>query len=164
MSQTNDCFVASEFTYPEYTSSQRDTLKEAIGILEAKLKKSIPFTDAKATQKYCQLKLAGEKDEFFACLFLDNQHKLISFEKLFRGSIAEAHVHPRVVVRRSLELNAASIIFTHNHPSGTVTPSKPDIAITQRLKDVLKVVDVRVLDHIIVGTEGSTSMAESGLV
>jgi DNA repair protein RadC len=97
-------------------------------------------------------------------MFLDSQHRLIAFERLFRGTIDGASVYPRVVVRRALELNAAAVIFTHNHPSGVPEPSTADINITKRLKDALGLIDVRVLDHIIAGTDGTSSMAESGLL
>lgn len=146
----------------DYTKTQKATINKAIGILETKIRSSEPFNKSEATKKFCQLQLASEKDEVFGCLYLDNQHRLIAFEKLFRGTVDGAHVHPRVVVRRSLELNAAALIFTHNHPSGMTTPSQADIGITKRLKNALDYVDVRVLDHIVVGTEGCTSMAEQG--
>jgi DNA repair protein RadC len=97
-------------------------------------------------------------------MFLDSQHRLIAFERLFRVTIDGASVYPRVVVRRGLELNAAALILTRNHPSGLPEPSTADTKITQRLKDALALVDVRVLDHVIVGTDGTSSMAEAGLL
>jgi len=154
----------SEFAYGDLPLNQQLTIREALGILESKLRATEAFTHAATVKDYCQLKIAGAKDENFCCLFLDNQHRLIAFDNLFRGSIAGAAVYPRVVVRRSLELNAAALIFTHNHPSGVCEPSQADIAITKRLKTALELIDVRVLDHVVVSTEGCTSLAEMGLM
>lgn len=147
-----------------YTEVQQATIREAIGILESRIRHTEALTRSADTKQYCQLQLASEKDEIFGCLFLDNQHRLIAFERLFYGTIDGASVHPRVVVRRSLELNAGAVIFTHNHPSGITEPSQADISLTKRLKNALAIIDVRVLDHIVVGIEGGTSLAERGLL
>ena len=147
-----------------HAESQQATIQEAIGILESRLRKTKAFTKPDDVKQFCQLHIAAEKDEHFCCMFLDTQHRLIAFERLFRGTIDGASVYPRVVVRRALELNAAALILAHNHPSGLPEPSSADTRITQRLKDALALVDVRVLDHVIVGTEGTSSMAESGLL
>lgn len=147
-----------------FTTNQETTIREAIGILESRIKETEAFTNPAAVKHFCRLQLAAERDECFACLFLDTRHRLIRFERLFNGTIDGASVHPRVVVRRALELNAAAIILTHNHPSGLAEPSHADIGITTRLKDALSLVDVRILDHIVVGIECSTSMAETGLI
>ena len=144
--------------------SQQATIREAIGILETRLKRTTAFTNPSDVRQFCQLHIAAEKDEYFCCMFLDSQHRLIAFERLFRGTIDGASVYPRVVVRRALELNAAAVIFAHNHPSGLPEPSTADINITKRLKDALALIDVRVLDHVIVGTEGASSMTETGLL
>ena len=153
--------IKSEYEFTEY---QHATIREAIGILETTFKHSESFTNSEAVRQFCQLKIADKKDEHFACMFLDNQHHLISFEELFKGTIDGAAVYPRVVVRRALELNAAAVIFTHNHPSGLPEPSQADISITTRLKTALDTIDVRVLDHIVVGTSGAVSMAERGVI
>ncbi|MEQ8802813.1 MAG: JAB domain-containing protein, partial [Haliea sp.] len=113
---------------------------------------------------FCRLQIANERDEYFVCMFLDSQHRMIAFERMFRGTVDGAAVYPRVVLRRSLELNAAAVIFTHNHPSGVAEPSEADLRITNRLKEALAHVDVRVLDHVIVSTEGVYSMAEHGRI
>lgn len=106
----------------------------------------------------------GERhNELFGVLFLDNRHRVIAKEELFYG-IDGASVHPRVVVARALSLNAAVVMFFHNHPSGVAEPSQSDIRITARLKDALGLVDVRVLDHFIVSAEESVSFAERGLL
>lgn len=144
--------------------AQEATIREAIGILETRIRNTKAFTSPSDVKQFCQLHIADEQDEYFCCLFLDTQHRLITFEKLFRGTIDGASVYPRVVVRRALELNAAALILTHNHPSGLPEPSSADTRITQKLKDALALVDIRVLDHVIVGTEGTSSMAEAGLL
>lgn len=102
--------------------------------------------------------------EVFAVLFLDAQHRLIEHEIMFRGTLTQTSVYPREILKRCMELNAASVILAHNHPSGVTTPSKADENLTQGLKAALALVDVRVLDHIIVAPCGSTSMAQMGLM
>ena len=102
--------------------------------------------------------------EVFACLFLDNRHRVIEYEELFRGTIDGASVHPREVVRRALEHNAAALILAHNHPSGVAEPSDADRSITRRLSEALALVDVRILDHFIVGEGEPLSLAERGLM
>ena len=137
-------------------------IHEAILILERKLIRGKVFDKPNSVKRFCQLQIAGDLDECFCCLFLSNQHKLISFERLFQGTISSASVYPRVVVRRALELNAAAVIFTHNHPSGGCDPSEADYRITQRLKEALALVEVRVIDHIVVAHSGCISIAEQG--
>ncbi|EED32245.1 DNA repair protein RadC [gamma proteobacterium NOR5-3] len=132
--------------------------------MERRVRNTQAFESPSAVKQFCQLHIAGESDEWFCCLFLDSQHRLIAFERLFRGTIDGASVYPRVVVKRALELNAAALILTHNHPSGLPNPSSADSKITQRLQDALALVDIRVLDHIVVGVEGTQSMAERGLL
>ena len=116
--------------------------------------------DAKVAIGY---KLRDKQCEVFACLFLDSSHRILAFKELFRGSINRATVHPREVVKETLQLNAAAIIFAHNHPSGESRPSSQDIELTHKLKDILKVIDVRVLDHLVIG-EDIYSFADSGLL
>jgi DNA repair protein RadC len=151
-------------TTGSFTGREQTTIREAIGLLESRLRVTEAFTSPTMVKDYCRLQLSVEKDEYFGCLFLDTKHRLLMFERLFRGTIDGASVHPRVVVRRALELNAAATIFTHNHPSGMSEPSRDDINITNRLREALALVDVRVLDHVVVAVDGSTSMAECGLV
>jgi DNA repair protein RadC len=100
----------------------------------------------------------------FCVLFLTNRHRVIAFEEMFRGTIDGATVHPREVVKQALRLNAAAVILAHNHPSGVSEPSRADEAITRRLRDALALVDIRVLDHLIVGGSEITSLAERGLL
>ncbi|EXJ17167.1 RadC family protein [Imhoffiella purpurea] len=122
------------------------------------------LTSPEATRDYLKMRLYGSPHEIFACLFLDNRHRVILYEELFRGTIDGASVHPREVLRRVMDTNAAAVIFAHNHPSGVAEPSQADLHITKRLKDTLALVDVRVLDHIIVGEGDGTSFAERGLL
>jgi len=116
------------------------------------------------TKKYLQSQLQSYPHEVFACLHLNNQHHVIEFEVLSTGTIDSASVHPREVVKSVLKHNAAAVIFAHNHPSGVTEPSQSDIAITKRLVDALKLIDVRVLDHFIIGQNTTQSFAEMGLI
>lgn len=115
------------------------------------------------TRQFLSAQLAGYPHEVFACLFLDNRNRVISFEKMFYGTIDGASVYPREVVRLALTKNAAAVIFAHNHPSGVAEPSRADEQITQRLKEALALVDIRVLDHFVIGDE-VISFAERGLL
>lgn len=115
------------------------------------------------TRRFLSARLRDYAYEVFACLFLDTRHRIIAFEELFRGTIDGASVHPREVVRRALAHNAAAVILAHNHPSGVAEPSQSDQHITRRLKDALALIDVRVLDHLVVGDE-LVSFAERGLL
>lgn len=116
------------------------------------------------TRRYLHARLRSYPHEVFACLFLDNRHRVISFDELFSGTIDGASVHPREVVKRALKHNAAAVILTHNHPSGVAEPSQADRQITQRLRDALALVEIRVLDHIVVGDGETLSFAEQGLL
>ncbi|HEX3838027.1 MAG TPA: DNA repair protein RadC [Steroidobacteraceae bacterium] len=117
-----------------------------------------------ATRGFLIAQLRDRPYEVFCCLHLDTRHRLIAFEELFRGTIDGASVHPREVVRQALARNSAAVILAHNHPSGVPEPSQADELITQRLRDALALVDVRVLDHLIVGGERCLSFAERGLL
>ena len=115
------------------------------------------------TRRYLAAQLQSYPHEVFACLFLDNRNRVIAFEKLFFGTIDGASVYPREVVRMALKHNAAAVIFAHNHPSGVAEPSRADEQITKRLKAALDLVDIRVLDHMVIGDE-VVSFAERGLL
>jgi len=132
--------------------------------LEEEIKGRDLLTNPEATRNYLKARLHHQVREVFSCVFLDNRHRVIRCEELFMGTIDGASVHPREVVRRALELQAAAVIFAHNHPSGVTEPSKADLRITQRLKDALALVDVRVLDHLIIGEGDPASLAEQGLL
>jgi DNA repair protein RadC len=120
------------------------------------------ISDPRETRRFLQGKLRRYTREVFACLYLDNQHRLIKFEELFYGTIDGASVHAREVVKSALDHNAAAVIFAHNHPSGLAEPSQADRRITDRLKSALLLVDIRVLDHMIVGDGEVISFAERG--
>ena len=130
--------------------------------LQEKMQREQVFTSPETVSSYLRLQLQGRKQEVFAALFLDSQHRLIAFEELFHGTIDGAAVYPREVVRRALEHNAAALILAHNHPSGVAEPSDADERITRRLREALALVDIRVLDHIVVGAGVSVSLAERG--
>jgi DNA repair protein RadC len=122
------------------------------------------LSSPEATRAYLSQKLRHYQHEVFACLFLDNQHHILEFEELFSGTIDGASVYPREVVKKALQHNAAAIIFAHNHPSGVVEPSQADRHITDKLKQALSLVDIRVLDHFIIGDGQPYSFAEHGLL
>jgi len=122
------------------------------------------LTAPDATRRFLVAQLRDRPYEVFCCLFLDNRHRLIAFEELFRGTIDGASVHPREVVRQALLHNAASVIIAHNHPSGVADPSQADEGVTRRLRQALAVVDVRLLDHLIVGDGRCYSFSEHGLL
>lgn len=130
--------------------------------LAADLERGEALTDPASAGVYFTRRLRSLPHEVFACLFLDNRHRALAFEELFRGTIDTAQVHPREVVRRALAHNAAAVIIGHNHPSGVAEPSAADRAITQRLREALDLVGVRVLDHFIVGDGPALSLAQRG--
>ena len=114
------------------------------------------------TRRFLLARLRDYPHEIFACLFLDSRHRVIEFSEMFRGTIDGTSVHPREVVKQALALNAAALIFAHNHPSGVAEPSQADYHLTHRLRDALALVDIRVLDHIVIGDGYTVSMAERG--
>ncbi len=122
------------------------------------------LTSPEATRAYLSAQLRGYSYEVFACLFLDNQHRVIQFDELFRGTIDSASVYPREVAKTALSHNAAAVIFAHNHPSGINEPSHSDKLITEKLKQALTLFDIRVLDHFIIGDGQPYSFAEHGLL
>ena len=142
-----------------------DVVQEALSLLTTTMRtKPISLTSAEAVKNYCRLNLATREHEIFGALFLDSQHRLIEFRELFRGTIDGCSVYVREVAKEALSLNAAAVIFTHNHPSGISEPSQADIRITERLKEALSLFDVRVLDHLIVSVESVVSFAERGML
>ncbi|MFH4491574.1 DNA repair protein RadC [Vibrio diabolicus] len=149
--------------YPFKSSELNELLERAAEALATKYKREGTFTNPTNVKEYLKLKLGAHDREVFAVMFLDNQHQLISFEELFFGTIDAASIYPREVLKTALNHNAAAVIFAHNHPSGIAEPSQADKRITQRLIDALKLVDIRVLDHIVVG-EGCVSFTEKGLI
>lgn len=132
--------------------------------LGERLQRGDLLLNPEATRRYLITTLGDLPHEVFCCLFLDTRHRLICYEKLFQGTIDGASVHPREVVRRALHHNAAAVILAHNHPSGVAEPSDADQRITRRLKQALQLVDIRVLDHLVVGDRTAMSFAEHGLL
>ena len=132
--------------------------------LAEQLKAREVFSSPEAVKHYLQLHLSRKPHEVFAVMFLDAQNRLIAMEELFRGTLTQTSVYPREVVLRALHHDAASVVLAHNHPSGTVQPSRADEALTQTLRAALALVDVRVLDHVIVAPGDALSMAERGLL
>ena len=116
------------------------------------------------TRAFLQAKMRHLGHELFCCLYLDNRHRVLRFDEMFRGTIDGTSVYPREVVKEALVVNAAAVILAHNHPSGVAEPSQADERITQRLKSALELVDIRLLDHLIVGDGQTTSMASRGLL
>ncbi|HEJ7994454.1 RadC family protein [Serratia proteamaculans] len=141
------------------------TIQRALALLEQHLRKpGESFTSANAARDWLRLQMAGLEREVFMVLYLDNQHRLLAHETLFTGSINSTEVHPREIVKSALKHNAAAVLLAHCHPSGHAEPSDADRKITRRVQDALALVEVRVLDHCIVGGMTVYSFAEHGLV
>lgn len=139
-------------------------LEMACRHLDESVLRGAALTSPTATRRYLSLRLRDREHEVFACLFLDNRHRVIAFDELFRGTIDGASVYPREIVKAALRYNAAAVILSHNHPSGVAEPSRADERLTERLREALGLIDVRVLDHIIVGDGEPLSFAERGLL
>ncbi|MDQ0568776.1 DNA repair protein RadC [Variovorax paradoxus] len=144
---------------------------ELIAVLELarramaeRLKERTVFDSPGAVKEYLQMHIGSRPYEVFAVLFLDAQHRLIVLEELFRGTLSQTSVYPREVVTRALHHHAAAVVLSHNHPSGSIEPSRADESLTQTLRAALSLIDVRVLDHVIVSAGQSFSMAEKGLL
>lgn len=157
----------AEFCRPLGLGSAKFALLQAVlemakRHLAQELQKGDALNSPEHTRQYLQAQLRDRDYEVFACLFLDNQNRVIRYEELFRGTIDSAAVYPREVVKHALALGAAAIILAHNHPSGIAEPSQSDRAITDRLQQALGVMDIRVLDHLVVGDGYCVSFAERG--
>jgi len=168
----NKVKTESEATYNVSKTSKASKLadenkiiNQAISIIQKRLEKNkaeIMFSSPTIVKDFLVLKLAEEHNESFHVLFLNNQHGLIAEEKLFSGTIDSCSVHVRVLAKRALELNANAVILAHNHPSGLCEASNADIAMTKRIKNALDMLEIRTLDHIIVGGSKTLSLAETG--
>ena len=132
--------------------------------LAQQLRSTPVFDTPQKVKDYIALQLGARVQEVFAVLFLDGQHRLLKLEEMFHGTLTQTSVYPREVVRRALEMNAGAVILAHNHPSGVAEPSRADEFLTQTLKSALQLVDVRVLDHLVVGQGSVVSFAERGLL
>ena len=137
---------------------------QAVEILERRLERGAAMTDPTIAGQFCAGKIRHYEREVFGVLFLDNRHRLLAFEIMFYGTIDGAEVHPREVARAALRHNCAAIIVTHNHPSGSTEPSAADRAVTLRLRDALAMLEIRLLDHFIIGDGPAMSLAARGWV
>ena len=158
------------FTVKENTSSDfrlatpEEIMLAAASVMSRRFRRGSALDSPNATRQFLMHQLAERGHEVFAVLFLDNRHRLIECQEMFRGTIDGASVHPREVVKEALRLNAAAVILAHNHPSGVCEPSQADQLITQRLREALALVDIRVLDHLIVAGCQTLSFAERGIL
>lgn len=163
-----DCTPAQLAKLPGLGPARACALAAALELgqrhLHAQLERGAALTDPHAAGRYFAQRLRGLPHEVFAAIFLDTRHRTIAFEELFRGTIDGAEVHPREIARRALAHNAAAVIVGHNHPSGNPEPSAADRAVTARLKQALALVDLRLLDHFVVGDGPPVSMAARGWV
>lgn len=132
--------------------------------LEEQIRRDTVLTSPDQVRDYLRLRIGHLPHEVFFGLFLDAQHRLLAAQELFRGTLCQTSVHPREIVKRALALNAAAVVFAHNHPSGVAEPSRADELLTRSLKDALQLVEVRVLDHLIVAHGDTMSFAERGLI
>jgi len=148
---------------PNWPRTTKEVLSSAANIIAEKFVNKDAYTNPEATKQFLSYKLVGYEREVFAVMMLDNQNQLIEFRELFFGTVDAASVYPREVVKAVLEVNSSAVIFAHNHPSGESEPSQADKQITRRLTDALALIDVRVLDHIVVG-KTPVSFAERGLL
>jgi len=139
-------------------------IKAALVILEGRCAAGEVIENPRAVSRYLQLRLAPLQNECFAALYLDTRHRVLAFREHFHGTIDGAAVYPRVIVKAALELNAAAVILTHNHPSGSAEPSEADRNITTKLSKALALVDIRILDHIVVSARETVSLAERGWI
>ena len=147
----------------EYT--HEEILDYANYILDMRLREpGHALSSPSDTRTFLRTHFNGQENETFCVLFLDNQHRMIDYREMFQGTIDSAMIHPREVVKTALRFNAAACIFSHNHPSGKCDPSQADKRITERLKSALALVDVRVIDHMVVGDAEVFSFAENGLI
>jgi len=136
-------------------------IRRALRIMESRMQlRDVTLTSPQAVRDYLRLRIADREHKVFVALFLDSQNRLISAEELFRGTLAQASVYPREVVKTALKQNAGAVIFAHNHPSGVAEPSRADEMFTSALMQALSLVDIRVLDHVVVAGENTLSFAE----
>ena len=142
----------------------RDGVRLALDVLAARHRPGQTLSSPQCTRAYLRLRLGPLRAEVFGCVFLDTRHRVLAFEELFQGTLNGASVYPREILRRALDHNAGAVILVHNHPSGIAEPSRADESLTQRLTAVLKHVEVRVLDHFVVGDGEVISFAERGLL
>ncbi|MGR7330292.1 RadC family protein [Klebsiella aerogenes] len=149
----------------ELAPADQQTIREALTLLACQLREpGVAFTSSRSVRDWLRLQLASLEREEFTALFLDNQHRLIAHETLFTGTINHTQVHPREVVKTGLKYNCAAVIVAHCHPSGLAEPSKADRQITTRIQQALDLVDIRLLDHLVVGGMEIVSFSERGWI
>ena len=139
-----------------------DIINQARELLTARLHHNESLGSPKETESYLALQLGDREQEVFAVIFLDNRNQVLQYKEMFYGSIASTSIYPREIARLALRLNAAAVICSHNHPSGHPEPSAADRTITERIKNSMELIDVRVLDHVVVGGGRTVSFAERG--
>lgn len=145
-------------------ASPDEVLEAARAVIGQRMQRGAAFSDPQAAKVFFRDKLGGLEQEVFAAAFLDTRHRLVEYMELFHGTVDGAEVHPREVVRHALRCNAAAVIVAHNHPSGSEEPSAADRAVTARLKQSLALVDVRLIDHVVVGGLRTVALAERGWI
>ena len=149
----------------EQVLSDDEVIRVALSILEHRFGlKRTALNSPQAVRDYLRLSIAGNEHEVFMCAFLDAQNRVIALEEMFKGTLTQTSVYPREVVKAALRHNCAAVILAHNHPSGIAEPSRSDEALTQALKQALALVDVKVLDHFVIGAGAAMSFAERGLL
>lgn len=162
LSRQNFCGIAGlgQASYAQLQAGLEIARRQALETLE----RGDVLSSPAAVKRFLALQLGSAEHEIFVALFLDNRHRVIACDEMFRGTIDGAAVYPREVLKHCLAANAAAVIFAHNHPSGVAEPSDADISITKKLTDALALIDVRVLDHLIIGQGVQTSLAERGMM
>lgn len=153
---------AKPFSYQN--ADEQSVLRIAEDILSKRLERLGAVTDPSSAGDFLRMRLAHLAHEEFHVLFLDQRHRILACEMLFRGGVSGAEVHLRVVAQRALQLNAAALILAHNHPSGDPSPSAADVSITARLREAMQLFDIRILDHLVVSASGVVSLAARGLL
>jgi DNA repair protein RadC len=149
----------------DLAARERGVIDRALEIVGRCLRQpGVVMADPDAVKQYIRLHIGAEKAEVFCVMYLDSQNRMIAFERMFQGTLTQTSVYPREVALAALAHHASAVVLAHNHPSGTVQPSRADEVLTRNLKDTLALVDVRVLDHVIVGGDKALSMAERGLL
>jgi len=162
----NSTLYVADADHPQgfRAATYEEILAAARRALASRVRRGAQLSDSSAVRDDLRAHLADREHETFVVLFLDSRQRLIALSEMFRGTIDGASVHPREIVKESLRHNAAAVIFAHNHPSGIAEPSHADELITRRLRDALALVDIRVLEHLVVASQGVTSMVDRGLL
>lgn len=156
--------ASGDYLTTRFLLSEAEILATAEAIIERRFRREARLQSAADTVRFLRAKLVTQEHEQFGCLFLDNRHRVMAWEVLFHGTIDACSVYPRTVVKRALQHNCAAVILAHQHPSGEPEPSRADEQITRRLEEALALIDVRLLDHIVIGATASVSFAERGLL